>query len=192
MNAPSAQSTASPQSLHGPRVPPVPRDQITDVGLRSVLEQADRLSAPKPEWYLTLAHNPDVAKGFSVFWETTYREGRVDHVIKELMRLTIVQLVGCDFCSGQRSVRAEQEGLDEADVQACALPDFNPPDPRTRAAVRYARALALDEPGADASSFDEVYADLRAVFDDAEVIELAGFAALALGGAKVARSLRLL
>lgn len=192
MSASATGSSPPPSSLQGPRLPSVPRQAITDAELLEVLDRADRLSAPKPEWYLAFAHNPDVAKGFSAFWESTYREGRVDHVIKELMRLAIVQLVGCDFCSGQRSVRAEEEGLEEEDVQACALPDFNPPDARTRAAIRYARALALDHAGADTSGYDEVYADLRAVFDDAEIIELAGFAALAIGGAKVARSMRLL
>src|SRR5690554_6729048 len=108
----SASGNPSPtETAQGPRVPPVPRDQVTDPELLEVLERADRLSTPKPAWYLALAHNPDVANGYARYWETTYREGRVDHVIKELMRMAIVQLSGCDFCGNQRSVRALEEGL---------------------------------------------------------------------------------
>jgi alkylhydroperoxidase family enzyme len=189
----TASSSPTPtEAAQSPRVPPVPREDVTDTELREVLDRSDRLSTPKPAWYLALAHNPEVAKGFARFWETTYREGRVDHVVKELMRMAIVQLSGCDFCGSQRSVRALEEGLQEDDVQACAMPEFDHPDPRTHAAVRFARAIALDHAGADTAQYDELYAELRAVYDDEEVIELVSFAGLALGGTKVARSLGLL
>lgn len=86
---------------------------------------------------------------------------------------------------------ALDHGLDEDDARACALPGFDHPDPRTRAAVRYARALVLDAPGDDGSQFDAVYAELRSVFSDAEVVELGCFAAIAIGGVKLSRSLRI-
>ena len=107
------------------------------------------------------------------------------------MRIAISQLLGCDFCAQQRSVVALEEGLDEADAQACALPDFNHPDPRKRAALRYARAMVLDSPADDGSQFDAVYEELRSVFSDAEIVELGCFAAIAIGGVKLSRSLRI-
>ena len=60
-----------------------------------------------------------------------------------------------------------------------------------RAALRYARALVLDSPGDDGSRFDEVYIELRQVFDDGEIVELGCFAAIAIGGVKLSRSLRI-
>jgi alkylhydroperoxidase family enzyme len=63
-----------------------------------------------------------------------------------------------------------QQGLDEDVAVACALADFQHPDPRTRAALRYARALVKDT--TDDRVFDEVYAELHRVFDDGEIIEL--------------------
>lgn len=169
------------------RLPPVPRAEVDDSELLGVLERADVLSTPKPAWYLTLAHAPEMATGYAAFWELTHRGGRVEHTTKELMRIAIAQLLECDFCADQRSVRALEEGLDEVDAVACALPGFAHPDPRVRAAVRYGRALAA---GGDAD-FDAVYGELRAVFDDAEVVELGCFAALAIGGVRLSRSLRI-
>jgi alkylhydroperoxidase family enzyme len=164
---------------------------VTDPRLQAILERAERLSTPKPAWYLTLAHNPDMAVAYAMYWDETHRGGGVEHTIKELMRIAIAQLLGCDFCAGQRSVMALDQGLDEDDARACALPEFDHPDPRTRAALRYARALVLDSPGDDGSAFDAVYGELRSVYSDAEIVELGCFAAIAIGGVKLSRSLRI-
>jgi alkylhydroperoxidase family enzyme len=174
------------------RLRSVAREDIQDPKLLEIVARAERLSAPKPEWYLATAHNPKACAAFDDYWDAVYRNGLVEHVTKELMRLAIVQLLGCDFCSSQRSVAAQAEGLDEDEVQACAMPDFNPPDPRVRAAVRYARALALDHAGADTSIYDEIYEDLHAHFSEEEIVELAYLAMITIGGTKVARSLDLL
>jgi AhpD family alkylhydroperoxidase len=173
------------------RLAQVPRESIDNQELIGVLERAERLSTPKPAWYLTLAHEPEIAVAYARFWDLTHRGGRVEHMTKELMRITIAQLLGCDFCADQRSVTALEEGLDEADVVACTMPDLNHPDPRVRAALRYARALVLDSPGDDGTRFDDVYLELRRVFDDGEIVELGCFAAIAIGAVKLSRSLRI-
>lgn len=173
------------------RLPQVPRTAIADPDLLEVLDRAERLSTPKPAWYQTLAHDPEIAVAYARFWDLTHRGGRVEHTTKELMRIAIAQLLGCDFCADQRSVKALQEGLQENDAIACAMPDFNHPDRRVRAALRYARALVLDAPGDDGTRFDPVYAELRKVFDDGEIVELGCFAAIAIGGVKLSRSLRI-
>jgi alkylhydroperoxidase family enzyme len=104
------------------------------------------------------------------------------------MRIAIAELLGCGFCAEQRSVIAVDQGLDERDASACALPDFNHPDPRIRAALRYARALTLDGPGAH-TDWDAVYDELGEVYSAAEIVELGCFAAMAIGGVKLSRSL---
>jgi AhpD family alkylhydroperoxidase len=181
---------SEPAAIAG-RLPQVPREAVDDSALIEVLDAAERLSTPKPAWYLTLAHDPQMAVGYARFWDLTHRGGRVEHTTKELMRIAIAQLMGCDFCAEQRSVKALNEGLSEDDAMACAMPDFNHPDARVRAALRYARALVLDGPGDDGSRFDEVYRELRSVFDDGEVVELGCFAAIAIGGVKLSRSLQI-
>jgi hypothetical protein len=77
------------------RLPQVPADQISDERLLGVLDRAERLSTPKPAWYLTLAHSPEMANAYAGYWDTTHRGGQVEHTTKELMRITIAQLLGC-------------------------------------------------------------------------------------------------
>ena len=57
-----------------------------------------------------------------------------------------------------------------------------------RAALRYVRALVLQS---DPASFDPVYAELRSVFSEAEIVELGCFAAIAIGGVILSRSLQI-
>ena len=171
------------------RMPLVDIATLKDPELDVIIEKARRLSTPKPAWYQTLASNPPVAKAFAHYWDTAFRGGRVEHEIKELMRICVAQVLGCSFCSTQRSTQATAEGLSEEAIEACALPDFSHPDPRTRAAVNLARELALDNASRDPSRFDAIYAELHAVFDDEEIMELAGICVLFVGGSHLARSL---
>lgn len=169
------------------RIPRLNPEAIDDPDLQAILDRAERLSTPKPAWYLTLGHNPEIAKAYAAFWDITHRGGRVEHTIKELMRITIAQLLDCDFCANQRSAMALEQGLDEEVAAVCALPNFSHPDPRTRAALRYARVLVLDQ----TKDYDAVYTELHEVFDNAEIIELGCFAAIAIGGVKLSRSLQI-
>jgi AhpD family alkylhydroperoxidase len=181
-------TVAAPPVEAVPRIAPLDPAAVTDPELLAVLDRAERLSTPKPAWYLTLGHDPEVAVGYARFWDLTHRGGQVDHTIKELMRIAVSTLLGCDFCAEQRSVRALEEGLDEDAAQACALPDFNHPDARTRAALRYARALTIDSP-ANPIDWDPIYAELHQCFTDSEIVELGCFAAIAIGGVKLSRSI---
>ena len=49
-------------------------------------------------------------EAFNHAWETFFREGDVDHDIKELCRLYISKSVDCEYCGGQRSVTAAALG----------------------------------------------------------------------------------
>lgn len=167
-------------------VPQVPRDAVTDPDLVAVLELADQVSSPKPAWYLTMAHNPEVATAFSRYWEPLHRGGLVDHRIKELGRIAISRLLGCNFCATQRSVPAMEAGLSEDVIAVCDVPDFDHPDPRTRAAVRLARTITLDD-----GREEEVYAELDRVYTPEEIIELAAFFAMACGAIKLAKTLHI-
>lgn len=181
--------TAPAQHAAGRRMPLVDVVALRDPELDRIIERARQWSTPKPAWYQTLASSPSIAKAFAAYWDIAFRNGRVEHEIKELMRISVAQLLGCSFCASQRSVQAAEHGLTEAAIEQCALPDFQHPDRRTRAALRLARELALDQAGKDPARFDAVYAELHEVFDDEEIMELAGVCVLFIGGTHVARSL---
>ena len=66
---------------------------------------------------------------------------------------------------------------------SCALPNWEHPDPKTRAALHYARTLTLDD-GRDA----QVYEELKKYYSNAEIIELSAFFCLTAGGNRMAKS----
>jgi alkylhydroperoxidase family enzyme len=110
-----------------------------------------------------------------------HRGGTVPHEIKELARIQIAQMVGCEFCARQTSPLAAS--ITEEQKMNCALPNWEHPDPKTRAALHYARTLTLDD-GRDA----EVYAELKRFYSYAEIIELSAFFCLTAGGNRMAKS----
>ncbi len=168
-------------SNHVPNIPQIREDELKDPALREVIARAAVTKSPPPAWYRTMGHNPEVAKAFAEYWELLHRGGTVPHQIKELARIQIAQMIGCEFCARQTSPLAES--LTEEERNSCALPDWDHPDPKTRVALRYARTLTLDD-GRD----EEVYAELRKFYTNAEIIEMAAFFCLTAGGNRMAKS----
>ena len=166
---------------HVAHVPQVTDEQVRDPRLREVIDKAETTKSPPPQWYRTMGQNPEVATAFASYWDLLHRGGTVPHEIKELARLQISQMVGCEFCARQTSPLADS--ITEEEKVSCALPDWEHPDPRTRAALHYARTLTLDD-GRD----DEVYAELREHYSAAEIIELSAFFCLTMGGNRMAKS----
>jgi alkylhydroperoxidase family enzyme len=165
------------------RMPLVDISTLNDPELDSIIEKSRRLSTPKPAWYQTLASNPAVAKSFAQYWDTVFRGGRVEHEIKELMRNCVAQLLGCSFCSTQRSTQAVEEGLSEQThrnvraapisttrARACAPRFVSPGSWRSTMPPRIRRASMLYTP------------ELHDVFDNEEIMELAGICVLFVGG----------
>lgn len=165
---------------HIPNVPQISED-APDPGLREVIERSKVTKSPPPAWYRTMGQNPEVAKEFARYWDMLHRGGAVPHEIKELARIQIAQMVGCEFCARQTSPLASS--ITEEEKMSCALPNWEHPDPKTRAALHYARTLTLDD-GRD----KEVYEELRKFYSNAEIIELSAFFCLTAGGNRMAKS----
>lgn len=163
------------------QVEPLDRDAVADPRLEQLLVRAEQTKSPPASWYLTLGHAPEIATAFAEYWRVTHQGGKVPLAIKELCRIQIAQMLGCEFCARQRSALAEE--ISEEEIQSCALPNWEHPDPRTRAALHYARTLTLED-GRDS----EVYEELRRHFDQSEIVELAAFFCLTAGGNRMANS----
>ncbi|MPZ62688.1 MAG: hypothetical protein GEU93_15615 [Propionibacteriales bacterium] len=167
-------------ATHTPNVSQLQDDEVDDPRLADIIGRAEKTKSPPPSWYRTMGQNAEVATAFASYWELLHRGGSVPHEIKELCRIQIAQMIGCEFCSRQTSPLAEIS----AEVKnSCALPDWEHPDPRTRAALHYARTLTLDD-GRDA----EVYAELKEFYTPAEIVELSAFFCLTAGGNRMAKS----
>ena len=166
---------------HAPNIPQVADQDVHDPELHEVIRKAAVTKSPPQAWYRTMGHNPEVAKAFASYWNYLHRGGSVPHEIKELARIQIAQMIGCEFCARQTSPLAAS--ITEEEKTSCALPNWEHPDPKTRAALHYARTLTLDD-GRD----KQVYEELKKHYSNAEIIELAAFFCLTAGGNRMAKS----
>jgi len=151
---------------------------VGDPELVAIMERARTFGTPRPESQAIRLHNPAVMKAFNQAWEAFFRQGVTDHSIKELCRLYIAKSVDCEYCGGQRSVLAWQQGTTESQVDD--ILDFENSgqfDDRERAALTWAMAIAWDPGLAD----DQLWARLHEHFSEAQLIELGHFIALTLG-----------
>jgi alkylhydroperoxidase family enzyme len=159
---------------------------ITDPEVLDILERARAMGTPRPESQAVRAHNPEVMKAFNRAWEVFFRQGQVDHAIKELCRLYVAKSVDCQYCGGQRSVQAQREGATEAQVDE--LLDFERSerfDPRERAALGWAMAIAWDASLADETLWEQLHLH----FSEPQLVELGHFIALTLGQQRFLKTL---
>jgi hypothetical protein len=80
-----------------PRIPYVDPEEISDPEIRAHLERARKEGTPRPESQAIRAHNPNVIRAFSQAWELTFRNGVVDHALKELCRVYVSKSIDCEY-----------------------------------------------------------------------------------------------
>ena len=151
---------------------------IDDPELAAIMERARTGGTPRPESQAIRLHHPEVMKAFNHAWDVFFRQGVTPHAIKELCRLYISKSVDCEYCGGQRSVVAQQQGATE--LQVDEILDFERSDrfdPAQRAALEWAQAIAWDP----ALAADDLWLRLHEHFTEPQLVELGHFIALTLG-----------
>jgi alkylhydroperoxidase family enzyme len=161
-----------------PRISYVHPDDVEDPEIRGYLEDARQHGTPRPESQAIRAHCPNVIRAFSQAWDLTFRNGVLDHGIKELCRVYVSKSVECSYCGLQRSVKGRQEGLTEdAYDELLDFPSSSRYSEREKAALAYTNAIAWDANLAD----DALWELLHRHFTEPELVELGFFVALTLG-----------
>jgi AhpD family alkylhydroperoxidase len=130
---------------------------------------------------------PAVLRTFAESWQQVFRDGVLDHRIKELARVFIAKSLECGYCAGQRSHIAAAQGVTERkydDVIEFRTSDRY--DDRERAALRWAEAIAWDPALAD----DDLWADLHRNFSEPELVELGYFIGLTMGQQRFLKTLQ--
>jgi hypothetical protein len=79
------------------RIPYVDPKLITDQEVVRYLEQARREGTPRPESQAIRAHNANVIRAFSQAWDLTFRNGVLDHQLKELCRVYVSKSIDCEY-----------------------------------------------------------------------------------------------
>jgi alkylhydroperoxidase family enzyme len=163
--------------MAGPqRISYVPLEEMTPE-MRAEMERCAREGTPRPESSAVRAHVPAAFWFFANAWKDLFREGIVDHSIKELCRVYVSHSVKCEYCGNQRSERSRQEGLAEGKYDE--LLNFESSDTyteREKAALAYAEAIVWTG-DADDALWERLYAH----FSEAELVELGCMIGLTLG-----------
>jgi alkylhydroperoxidase family enzyme len=142
-----------------------------------VMERCATEGTPRPESSAIRAHSQGAFWAFDYAWDRLFRNGVVDHSVKELCRVYVSRSVKCEYCGNQRSEAARVSNLSEGKLDELmnfeTCPSYSE---RERAALSYAEAITwrLDP--------DERFWDrLHSNFSEEELVELACFIALTMG-----------
>jgi hypothetical protein len=115
---------------------------------------------------------------FANGWNDLFRNGVLDHAIKELCRLYVSRSVVCEYCGNQRSVTATSSGAVIEDhvmdlLNFEASPRFGE---RQKAALAYAEAIVWH-----LETDDAFWDRMRRHFTEPELVELGCMIGLTLG-----------
>jgi hypothetical protein len=80
-----------------PHIRYFPVESLEDEELRGYMEHAARYGTPRPESQAIRAHVPAVMRSFSTNWQRLFREGVLDHSIKELCRVYVSKTIDCHY-----------------------------------------------------------------------------------------------
>ena len=158
------------------RISYVPLDRM-DADMQREMERCKREGTPRPESSAVRAHVKACFWFFANSWRDIFKNGVVDHSIKELCRLYVSRAVSCEYCGNQRSIKAAASGIAEDDVRdLLQFENSKRYDDRQKAALAYAEAIAyrLDVD-------DAFWERMHRHFSEPELVELGCMIGLTLG-----------
>ena len=160
---------------------------IKDSAMLAELDRCRREGTPRPESQAVRAHVPAAFWSFANSWDAVFRNGVVDHSLKELCRVYVSHSVKCEYCGNQRSIKSRKAGVVEDDYKD--LLNFEKStrySDRQKAALAYAECITWDLPSEDA-----LWARLHTQFSEPELVELGYFIALTMGQQRWLRTLNI-
>ncbi|MGH2449191.1 MAG: hypothetical protein ACRDFS_11405 [Chloroflexota bacterium] len=80
-----------------PHIPYANLSDIEDPEIQGYLEHARLHGTPRPESQAIRANHPDAIRAFSEAWELIFRNGVLEHELKELCRVYVSQSIACDY-----------------------------------------------------------------------------------------------
>ncbi len=149
------------------RISYVPLEKMTPA-MHAEMERCAREGTPRPESSAVRAHVPECFWFFANSWDNIFRNGVLDHALKELCRVYVSRSVLCEFCGNQRSIKGAGEGLKETHYDD--LVEFEKStqyDERQKAALSLAEAIVwrLD-------TDDKFWERLYQHYSEAQIVEL--------------------
>src|SRR5688572_7008644 len=158
------------------RISYVPLDKMTPE-MRAEMERCAKMGTPRPESSAVRAHVPGAFWAFANSWRDIFHTGVCDHTVKELARLYVSRAVTCEFCGNQRSIKAFEAKLEEAQTDDLVNFEKSPKySEREKAALAYAEAITWR-----LETDDRFWERMHGHFNEQELVELGCFIALTMG-----------
>jgi alkylhydroperoxidase family enzyme len=120
------------------------------------------------ELYQVWALSPELGAAVGALSEAVYGERLVEPRVREVARMRIAHINGCNVCQEWRFPEMADRGVTEELYAHVDDPDAGDYSTAERLAIEYADKFALDHRSLD----DAFFARMRAEFTDAEIVEL--------------------
>ena len=163
------------------------RDTIKDKKILNAIERSAIEGTPRAESQAIRARVPGVFWSFQNAWNDVFKNGLVEHSLKELCRVYVSKSVDCKYCGNQRSSIASQNGLLEKDYEE--ILNFEKSklySGKSKAALALTEAITWDLP-----TDDTFWNRLYSFFSEDEIVELGFFVGLTMGQQRFNRTLNL-
>jgi alkylhydroperoxidase family enzyme len=159
------------------RISYVPLEKM-DARMRAEMERCQREGTPRPESSAIRAHVPACFWFFADSWNNIFRNGVLDHALKELCRLYVSRSVSCEYCGNQRSVKATQSGavIEDQVLDMLNFEKSTAYNDRQKAALAYAEAIVWH-----LETDDAFWERLYRHFNESELVELGCMIGLTMG-----------
>jgi hypothetical protein len=72
-------------------------EALKQTKLASHIEKCLRNRAPDPAFHAIMGHNVDLCDAMFVAWDTLFNTGRVDHRLKEVIRVQLSRMAACTY-----------------------------------------------------------------------------------------------
>jgi AhpD family alkylhydroperoxidase len=112
--------------------------------------------------------SPELGAAVGNLSAAVYGERLVSPRVREVARMRIAQINGCNICLAWRFPEMADRGVTEELYEHVEDPDAGDYSSQERLAIEYAEKFALDHRSLD----DAFFARMRAEFTDAEIVEL--------------------
>ena len=121
-----------------------------------------------PNMFKALAYSPDIAKGVAGFLKPLLSDGALPGWYKELVAVRVSILCESEYAIRAHIISAQKKGASAAQIDAVGDFENGPYSEKEKLGFRLADRLHSGGRKVD----DVFYSELRAVFDDAAVVEL--------------------
>jgi AhpD family alkylhydroperoxidase len=156
-----------------PRIPLLERDQVSPE-IANVYDALLQQRGVVPNMFKTLAHTPALALGIAGFLKSLLSDGALPGWYKELIATRLSALHNSQYAISAHALSAKQKGATDEQITS-AKGDFERGPFTDAEKLGFVCAERLHHSGRDLD--DELFARLKDVFTDAQILELVATAA---------------